>query len=136
MNSNVATQWTAAKSRLLLAMTIEPREIGQRIKAAREAKLWTQLQFAAEANVSPSTVARWEAGKLPPVRELVRISGVLGIAPDELVGEAQPGTSNQRLDRLESQAEETRRILVGIAHALGVEVPDDEAPSRGDGQAL
>lgn len=64
---------------------MDPRVIGQRIAEARNKRGWTQLQFALEANVSPSTVARWEGGKLPPVRELIRIAEVLGIAADRLV---------------------------------------------------
>lgn len=85
MSHKVATQWDRAESRLLLAVAMDPKEIGRRIKQARDVKLWTQIQFAAEANVSPSSVARWEGGQLPPVRELVRIADVLGVEPEWLV---------------------------------------------------
>jgi len=46
---------------------------------------WTQQQFAWEAHVSMSTVQRWEGGRLPPLNELTRIAGLLGIPFDELV---------------------------------------------------
>src|SRR4029077_7642111 len=85
------SHWTHAHSTLLLAVALTPREIGQRIKAARKAKHWTQLEFALEAKVSPSTVARWERGQLPPVAELIRIAGVLEVEPEELV---EPGESD------------------------------------------
>jgi transcriptional regulator with XRE-family HTH domain len=64
---------------------LEPKEIGRRISAAREKRGWTQMRFANEANVSMSSVQRWEAGKLPPVRELMRLAEVLGIPTEDLV---------------------------------------------------
>lgn len=82
---NVTTQTTPHFANVLLAVTIEPGEIGHRIKTARERKRWTQLEFAAEANISPSTVQRWERGQLPPVRELMRIAPLLDVEIDELV---------------------------------------------------
>lgn len=66
-------------------MSIEPQEIGKRIKTARERKGWTQMDLANEASVSMSTVQRWERGDLPPVRELIRLAGVLKIEPEQLV---------------------------------------------------
>ena len=54
---------------------------------ARNRKGWTQLDFAIKAHVSPSSVSRWERGFPPPVRELVRLAGVLEIDPSELVEE-------------------------------------------------
>jgi DNA-binding XRE family transcriptional regulator len=66
---------------LLLAVSLEPREIGQRIRLARERKGWTQLAFALEADVSPSTVQRWEGGKLSPRFWASNRSGSLRITP-------------------------------------------------------
>jgi transcriptional regulator with XRE-family HTH domain len=74
-------------------VTFAPDEVGRRIAAARIRKGWTQLVFAGEANVSPGSVSRWERGKLPPVRELVRIAQVLGIEVAELVEESPPPLS-------------------------------------------
>lgn len=87
--STMTTQGSATHARLLLVMSLDPGEIGHRIAEARAMQGWTQMEFALHANVSMSSVARWEAGKLPPVRELVRIAGVLEIDPVYLVeGEA------------------------------------------------
>ena len=88
--------------------SVAPTEIGQRIKAARKRKRWTQLEFALEANVSPATVQRWEAGKLPRVRELIRVAELLDVSTDELVqaeDEGDDGTQ-ARLARIELLLEE------------------------------
>ncbi len=96
-------------ARLLLATVIGPQEIGKRIKRARERRGWTQLQLAMEANVSPSSVARWESGKLPPVRELTRIAGVLGVDTSELVEE--PAADESDVSLLRSEVSELRQML-------------------------
>lgn len=80
-NRHAATQ----RAKLLLAVALDPREVGKRIAQAREGKGWTQLTFALEADVSPSSVQRWESGKLPPVRELLRVAELLEVDPETLV---------------------------------------------------
>lgn len=94
VSHNVTTQWTPTHGTLLLAVAMEPKEIGKRIKAARERKGWTQLAFALQANVSPSTTQRWEGGQLPPVRELMRIAELLEVEPEALV-EVEPTGEDQ-----------------------------------------
>lgn len=96
---------------LLLAVALEPREIGQRIKAARDRKGWTQLQFALEANVSPSSVARWEGGKPPPVRELMRVADLLDVPTSELVEDEVTPYDAERLQRVEEQVVATHRLV-------------------------
>lgn len=85
MSRNLATHDARTRGTLLLGMSFAPRDIGREIAAARLARGWTQMQFAIEANVSVSSVQRWEGGDPPPVRELIRIAGVLGIDPEQLV---------------------------------------------------
>lgn len=85
MTRNTGTQLRPAYGSLLLAVTIAPKVVGQRIKSARDKKLWTQMDFANEANVSLSTVQRWEAGKLPSIRELFRIADLLEVDAAEFV---------------------------------------------------
>jgi len=99
--------WTGAHGTLLLAVAMDPKEIGRRIKAAREMKGWTQLAFALEANVSPSTVQRWEGGQLPPVRELMRVSELLEVDPQQLV-ELAP-TSDDQIVALQAELEAVRQ---------------------------
>jgi transcriptional regulator with XRE-family HTH domain len=99
---------------LLLGVSIEPQEIGQRIKAARERLGWTQMDFANEGNVSLSSVQRWERGDLPPVRELIRLSGVLKLEPEQLV-EIAP-TAEDQVAALRVEVAEVREM---VAQLLG-----------------
>lgn len=94
--------------------TVEPREIGRRIKRARLAKHWTQLEFALAANVSPSTVARWEAGKLPPVRELIRVGEVLGVDADYLVDAELDDTATESEAALQAVLEEVSAMRAEV----------------------
>lgn len=97
MSYNVKRNIHPSYGRLLFAVaTIDPKEIGKRIAQARDAKGWTQLTLAYEANVSPSSIQRWEAGRLPPVRELIRLAGLLGIEPEQLVETAADGPTDLR----------------------------------------
>lgn len=120
----MTTQIATNRARLLLAAVIGPDEIGRRIKRAREQKGWSQLNLAMEAAVSPTTVSRWERGYLPPVRELIRLAGVLGVDPDDLV-EAEP-TEQDQLTQLRSEVAEMRALLL---QALGRTDPPSEPES-------
>lgn len=104
-----STQTAPFPGTLLLAMQIDPHEIGRRIKAARVRKGWTQMDLAVEGKVSVSSVQRWEGGGMPPLRELFRIAELLEVDPAEFVEEDDSKddlhTLRQRLaseiDRLE-----------------------------------
>lgn len=110
MSCIASSQWTRAHGTLLLAVSLEPKEIGRRIAAARARKGWTQLAFALEADVSPSTVTRWESGKLPPVRELIRIAELLEVSPEELVEPDDP-EREERIEHLENELAKTQQAL-------------------------
>lgn len=96
-----------------MTAALTSQEIGRRIKAARKAKFWTQVQLAAHAEVSPSSVARWERGILPPVKELVRVAAVLDVAPDTLVElpAVNGSVDGERLDRIEALLEKIAKKL-------------------------
>lgn len=94
--------------------TVDPREIGRRIKRAREKKHWTQLEFALGANVSPSTIARWESGKLPPVRELIRVAELLGVDADDLVDAEQDDESTASEAALQAVLEEVSAMRAEV----------------------
>jgi len=108
------TQIATFSGSLLLAAVMEPKEIGKRIKTARKRKHWTQLTFALEANVSPSTVARWERGELPRVHELMRIAELLDVGPEQLV-ELEP-TEETQIVLLRGEVGELREM---VAELLG-----------------
>jgi transcriptional regulator with XRE-family HTH domain len=115
MPSIVSTQNARFPATLLLAVQIEPQEIGRRLATARDDKGWTQMQFAIEASVSMSSVQRWESGKLPPVRELVRIAELLDIDADVLVTEPGAAMTEEEFrrevrERLEAIFEKVQRL--------------------------
>jgi DNA-binding transcriptional regulator YiaG len=116
------TQLPRSFRTLLLGVSIEPQKIGERIAAARIRLGWTQAVFAREANVSISSVQRWERGDLPPVRELIRLAGVLQIEAEQLV-ELEPTESDQ-IAALRREVAENHALLVGIAEALGISVSE------------
>jgi len=64
--------------------------IGERIRAAREAKGMTTVQLAAAVGVSQSAVSNWEtgAGRAPSRDNAVKVARVLGITVDELLADA------------------------------------------------
>ena len=62
---------------LCSAMSLSPEEVGQRIVTARKEKRWSRLDLATAMDVSPSSVYRWEIGRLPSVHELMRLAVVL-----------------------------------------------------------
>ena len=113
-------------------MALEPREIGRRIAAAREAKGWTQLDFAYEAGKSPSTISRWERGELPTVRELMRIAGVLEVPAEELVEPlSADGATDQEGWRLVLEAvAEQREALRLLLEELLERLPPAKRDSR------
>ena len=110
MSCIASSHWTHAHGTLLLAVSLDPKQIGRRIADARNQKGWTQLAFALEADVSPSTVTRWESGKLPPVRELVRIAELLDVSPETLVEPEDP-ERGERIETLERELRETQQAL-------------------------
>ena len=71
----------------LASMPLSPEEVGARIVRAREEKTpkpWSQFDLALALSVSPSTIYRWEKGKLPSMNELIRLAEVLDKSPDYL----------------------------------------------------
>jgi transcriptional regulator with XRE-family HTH domain len=111
-------------------VTTDPHEIGRRIKAARIARGWTQLHFALQANVSPSSIARWEQGRLPPIVELNRISQVLGVPAGTLVGDATVG--EEAWERLERQVADLHSDVRSILASLGDGGEQPRVPSERD----
>lgn len=79
-----------------------------------------------EANVSPSSVQRWEAGRLPPVRELIRIAELLGIDPAELTGTEERVSDGAILAKLDQVLERLDRIEA----ATGKGPPQDRRAGR------
>ena len=63
-----------------------PRDIGARIKDAREDQGWTQDQLAEAVGVSRSAVAQWETGRAGQVTtNLTRVAAALGVGVEHLM---------------------------------------------------
>jgi transcriptional regulator with XRE-family HTH domain len=54
-------------------MADEREQLGDRIRAARAAKGWKQKHLAAEVDVEPITVSRWERGATKPDLEVINL---------------------------------------------------------------
>jgi transcriptional regulator with XRE-family HTH domain len=109
-----------------------PREIGARIRAAREEQEWTQDQLAAAVGVSRSAVAQWETGRAGQVTaNLTRVAAALGVGVEHLMygreklAASQPHTGNElALLRLYREcAPEDRQLLLQTARRLARKVP-------------
>jgi transcriptional regulator with XRE-family HTH domain len=64
--------------------------IGQRIKAAREARGWTQQQLAIAIGVWSSQISRWETGVNPPFYATVEAIARALDAPELLQLDQEP----------------------------------------------
>jgi transcriptional regulator with XRE-family HTH domain len=63
-----------------------PRDIGTRIRTAREQQGWTQDQLATAVGVSRSAVAQWETGRAGQVTtNLTRVASTLGVGVEYLM---------------------------------------------------
>jgi transcriptional regulator with XRE-family HTH domain len=107
-----------------LVVNREKAELGARIKSARAAKGWKQKHLAAQAQVEPITVSRWERGATTPdFNALGLIAEATGRPLSYFLGEDEPAAAEPRLgeavDRLEAAAEriasEGERIATALA---------------------
>ena len=110
------------------AMGLTPEEVGARIVSAREEmrpKPWSQFDLAIALGVSPSTIYRWEKGKLPSVNELIRLASVLDKPADyftELPArQHELADLGERLDLILRFLEERRDEAVRV-QAAGQEI--------------
>jgi transcriptional regulator with XRE-family HTH domain len=105
-------------------MTQRKAEVGAKIKSARTAKGWKQKHLAAEVQVEPMTVSRWERGATTPDFDaLALISEATGKPVSYFLTDEQPAASQPQLseavERLEAAAErivnESERIAATLA---------------------
>lgn len=69
---------------------------GERLRAAREARGYTQQQVADHMGISKSTYCGYETGKRQPdVQKIKQLSNFLGVSGDELLETGYP-TSSKR----------------------------------------
>jgi transcriptional regulator with XRE-family HTH domain len=82
------------------------RQLGERIKTARAGKGWKQKHLAAEVDVEPITVSRWERGATTPDLDVLRLVAEatgrpLSFFVEEAPAAEAPAGLPQRVDRLE-----------------------------------
>lgn len=59
--------------------------IGKRIKAARKARGWTQMEMAERAGITSPSVNRYEKHNcVPTLAVAIKLAAVLGVSLDEL----------------------------------------------------
>jgi transcriptional regulator with XRE-family HTH domain len=104
-----------------------PKDIGARIRQAREDQGWTQDQLAAEVGVSRSAVAQWETGRAGQVTaNLTRVSAALGVGVEQLMygrdrsvpGQTQSGDELAILRLYRELPPEDRQLLLRTARRL------------------
>jgi transcriptional regulator with XRE-family HTH domain len=108
------------------AMT-HPRDIGARIRTAREEQGWTQDQLAEAVGVSRSAVAQWETGRAGQVTtNLTRVATALGVGVEHLMyghenlapGQPRTGDEIAILRLYRECTPEDRQLLLRTARRL------------------
>src|SRR3979411_2152037 len=104
-----------------------PRDIGARIRTAREEHGWTQDQLAEAVGVSRSAVAQWETGRAGQVTtNLTRIAEVLEVGVEYIMygdhkrvpAEARLGDELALLRLYRECSAEDRQLLLRTARRL------------------
>ncbi|MED3727683.1 helix-turn-helix transcriptional regulator [Priestia filamentosa] len=73
--------------------------LGKRLKKLREVKNMSQENLAQQMNVSRRAIYRWETNKnYPDMDNLIKLSKIYAITPDELVKEEQISQNKTAID--------------------------------------
>jgi transcriptional regulator with XRE-family HTH domain len=98
------------------------KELGERIKAARADKGWKQKHLAAEVEVEPVTVSRWERGATTPDLDVLRLVARATEKPlSYFVDEQAPAAGSTlapRVERLEQSLERVESKLDALLERL------------------
>ena len=95
-------------------MAKEKAQLGERIRSARAAKGWKQKHLAAEVEVEPITVSRWERGATTPDLDVLgRVAEATGMPVGYFVGGAVPASSGD--SSLEDTASRIETAALQIA---------------------
>lgn len=104
--------------RTIRGVPLTPEEVGARIVRAREErtpKPWSQFDLALALGVSPSTIYRWEKGRLPSMGELIRLAELLDVPLEEFT---EPPERRVDLTDLRSAVDALDHRLEGIEAGL------------------
>ena len=103
--------------------TMDLKAVGQRIKAAREAKNLTQEELAALANLSTTHVSVIERGlKVTKLDTFVAIANALDVSADALlidvVTHSVTGVTNELSDMIEKLPKDEQKRILNAVRAL------------------
>lgn len=102
--------------------------IGDRIRAYRKEKAFTQSDLAELVGVSTQAISKWETnGGMPDISQIVPLSRALGTSTDELLGNQNKRREYEKqwLEALRQYGEGSEEMLEFVNRALN-EFPDDE----------
>ena len=92
------------------------KAVGQRIKAAREAKNLTQEELAALVNLSPTHVSVIERGlKVTKLDTFIAIANALDVSADTLL---VSGVTNELSEMIEKLPKEKQQRIINAVRAL------------------
>lgn len=92
-------------------MAEQRKELGRRIRAARDGKQWKQKQLAAAVHVEPVTVSRWERGEHAPDIDMLEAIAKATGQPLSFFVDAPAATGGDRIDALSRELEGVRQSL-------------------------
>ncbi len=97
----------------------------RQLRAARQARGWTQAELAERAGIAVEVCGRLERGRvLPRADTLVRLAMVLGVSTDALLGQAPASGGSLERTAAEPEAEYSGRPeLRRLVRRLGEETP-------------
>ena len=114
-------------------MRLTPEQVGERIRAARQAKRWTHEELARQMGVNWRTVQRWQKGQLPRMNTLLRLAEVLDVSHGYFV---EPEDSlatvtdlRERVDKLARRVEDLTQDLARALASLPT-APGETRPER------
>ena len=94
-------------------MANEKAQLGEKIRAARAAKGWKQKHLAAQVDVEPITVSRWERGATTPDLDVLRLVAEATGKPLSyfVADESESAPLEQRVAALEDGLARIERLL-------------------------
>lgn len=105
-------------------MANEKAQLGEKIRAARAAKGWKQKHLAAQVEVEPITVSRWERGATTPDLEVLnQVADATGKPVSYFVGgSAEESHESTGLDDAVRRIEAAAERLEALAGELRAEL--------------
>ncbi len=116
-----------------------PENIGAKVRAAREARAWTQEKLAEVSGVSVRTVQRVEANSIASFDTVHRLRAALGLRSEELLKPAPGGDAKLEftfLPRLDTGTAVTAIIDGAEAYLPRPDEPENEAEAELMGRFL